>query len=202
MRHGKRRTRFGRQSAHRIATLKSLAKAVFLHQRIKTTRTKAKEASRLIESLITLAKKNSLAARRKAFSVLGDNALVRKLFREIAPLFSGRKSGYTRIIPFNFRKGDGASVVFLELTEKKPEEKKKPDKKTAKGVKKPEKAEKAAPAKPERPTAVPEAASRVKEEKAEKEVKKERVKREDRKIEKQKGFLKKVRGFFRRKTNM
>lgn len=202
MRHGKKKTRFGRQSTHRIATLKSLARAVFLHQRIKTTRTKAKEASRLVESLISVAKKDSLAARRKAFSVLGDDVLVRKLFREITPLFSGRKSGYTRIIPFNFRKGDGASVVFLELTEKKPEEKKKPDKKTAKAAKKPERPRKAHPAKPERPKAAPEVAPKIKEEKAVEDVKKEKAKREDRKIEKQKGFLKKVRGFFRRKTNM
>jgi len=199
MRHGKRRTRFGRQPTHRIATLKSLAKAVFLHQRIKTTRTKAKEASRLVEQLIGVAKENSLAARRKAFSVLGDDILVRKLFGEIAPLFSGRKGGYTRIIPFNFRKGDGASVVFLELTEKKIEEKKKPTKKEAKTVKKPQKP---APAKGERPKAAPEVKPAVKEEKTVENVKKEKAKREDRKIEKQKGFLKKVRGFFRRKTNM
>jgi len=199
MRHGKKRTRFGRQSTHRIATLKSLARAVFLHQRIKTTRTKAKEASRLVEQLIGVAKENSLAARRKAFSVLGDDILVRKLFGEIAPLFSGRKGGYTRIIPFNFRKGDGASVVFLELTEKKIEEKKKPTKKEAKTVKKPQKP---APAKGERPKAAPEVKPAVKEEKTVENVKKEKAKREDRKIEKQKGFLKKVRGFFRRKTNM
>ncbi len=203
MRHGKKRTRFGRQSAHRAATLKSLARAVFLHQRIKTTRTKAKEASRLIENLITIAKKNSLAARRKVFSVLGDDALVKKLFGEIIPLFSARKSGYTRIIPFNFRKGDGASVVFLELTEKKPEIKKKSVRKAGKtAAKKSVKPEKTAPAKIERPKAAPEVEPKVKEKKAVEDVKKEKAKREDEKVEKQKGFLKKVRGFFRRKTNM
>jgi len=202
MRHGKKRTRFGRQSTHRIATLKMLAKAVFLHQRIKTTRTKAKEASRLVENLITIAKKDSLAARRKVFSVLGDDVLVRKLFKEIMPLFSERKGGYTRIIPFGFRKGDGASVVFLELTEKKLEEKKKPDKKTAKAAGKPEKAQKSAPAKPAHPKAAPKAAPEIKEQRAVEEVKKEKAKREDRKIEMQKGFFKKVHGFFRRKTNM
>ncbi|MFH1380726.1 MAG: 50S ribosomal protein L17, partial [Candidatus Omnitrophota bacterium] len=111
MRHRKRRTKFGRQSSHRKATLKSLAISVFLHQRIKTTHTKAKEARRVVESLITMAKTNSIAARRNVFSVLGDETLVKKLFTEIAPLFSKRKGGYTRIIPYNFRKGDGASMV-------------------------------------------------------------------------------------------
>jgi len=202
MRHGKKRTRFGRQSAHRIATLKSLARAVFLHQRIKTTHTKAREASRLVEKLITLAKKDSLSARRRVFSVLGDDILVKKLFAEIVPLFAGRKSGYTRIIPFNFRKGDGASVVFLELTEKKPEKKKAHVKKTSKPAKKTEKPRKAASAKDERPKAAPAVAPKVKEEKTVEEIKREKAKREDKKIEKQKGFLKKVHGFFRRKTNM
>lgn len=198
MRHGKRRTRFGRQHSHRIATLKNLARAVFLHQRIKTTHTKAKESRRVVERLITIAKADSLASRRKAFAILGDRTLVSKLFKEIAPLFKNRQSGYTRIIPFNFRKGDGASIVFLELTEKKPEAKPK----AAKEAKKPEKK----PAKPkgvkEAPKAAPEIAPKVKEEKTVEDVRKEKAKVETRKIEKQKGFLKKVRGFFRRKTNM
>ena len=198
MRHRKRRTRFGRQSSHRKASLRALAKAVLLHQKIRTTHTKAKEAGRLVENLITTAKNDSLAARRKVFSVLGDNVLVRKLFKEIVPLFSRRQGGYTRIIPFNFRKGDGASIVFLELTEKKPEEKRKPAKK-AEAAEKPQKPK---PVKAERPKAAPEVAPKVKEEKAVEEVKKEKAKTEGRKIEKQKGFLKKVRGFFHRKTNM
>ncbi|UCD55176.1 MAG: 50S ribosomal protein L17 [Candidatus Omnitrophota bacterium] len=196
MRHRKRRTRFGRQHSHRIATLKGLTRSVILHQRIKTTHTKAKEARRVIERLITTAKADSLAARRKAFAILGDRTLVSKLFKEIVPLFKDRQSGYTRIIPFNFRKGDGASVVFLELTEKKPEAKLKPARETKKMR---------APVKPKeakRPKAAPEIAPKVKEEKTVEEVKKERAKVETRKIEKQKGFLKKVHGFFRRKTNM
>jgi len=199
MRHRKKRTRFGRQSSHRKSTLKALARAVFLHQRIKTTRTKAKEASRLVEHLITIAKNDSVASRRKVFSVLGEDILVRKLFKEIVPLFSERQSGYTRLIHFNFRKGDGANIVFLELTEKKPEEKRK----AAKKGEKPERPRKAKPAKQsEHPKAAPEVAPKIKEEKSIEWVKKEKAKRESRKIEKQKGFLKKVHGFFHRKTNM
>lgn len=198
MRHRKRRTRFGRQKGHRIATLKGLARSVICHQRIKTTRVKAKEARRLIDNLVTLAKSGSLAARRKARAVLGDETLVARLFTEIAPLFAQKKGGYTRIIPFNFRKGDGASMVFLELTEKKAEEKPKARKKE----KRPEKVELPKPAGAERPKAAPEVKPEVKEERAVEKVKKEKAWDETKKIEKQKGFLKKVKGFFRRKTNM
>ena len=209
MRHRKRRTRFGRQHSHRAATLKNMARAVLLHQRIKTTHIKAKEARRVVEKLITIAKDDSVAARRKAFAILGDKALVGKLFKEIVPLFAQRKSGYTRIIPFNFRKGDGASIVFLELTEKKPEPKRTTLKKKKKAptAAKPKEVKrlKKAPVKPEEkepPRAAPEITPKVKEEKTVEEAKKEKAKVETRKIEKQKGFLKKVRGFFRRRTNM
>ena len=203
MRHGKRRTRFGRQHSHRVATLRNLARALFLHQEIKTTQTKAKEAKRVVEKLITIAKDDTLHARRKAFAILGDRALVVKLFKEIAPLFKGRKGGYTRIIPFNFRKGDGASIVLLELTEKKPEEKTKLAKKKKEKAEKPPKPAEAKPReKIEHPKAAPEIKPKVKEEKTVEEVKKEKARDEQKKITKQKGFLKKVRGFFRRKTNM
>lgn len=202
MRHGKRRTRFGRQQSHRVATLKSLARAVLLHQRIKTTHTKAKEGRRVVEKLITIAKDDSLAARRKAFAILGDRTLVGKLFKEIAPLFTEKHSGYTRIIPFNFRKGDGASIVFLELTEKKPEPKDVPAKKKER-PQAPAKTKERKPPKEKEPSrAAPEITPEVKEEKTVEDVKKEKAKFETKKFEKQKGFLKKVRGFFRRKTNM
>ena len=205
MRHGKRRTRFGRQPGHRAATLTNMAKSVLLYQEIKTTRTKAKEARRVVEKLITIAKKGTLAARREAFKVLRDRTLVSKLFKEVAPLFSKKAGGYTRIIPFNFRKGDGASMVLLELTEKKPEEKIKTAKKATK---------KELPAKPkdiktakkepkkEPPKPAPALKPEVKEEKAIEDVKKERAKDELKKMQRQKGFLKKMKGFFRRKTNM
>ena len=203
MRHRKRRTRFGRQQSHRIATLRSLTKSVLLHQRIKTTHTKAREARRVVDNIITTAKKDSLTARRKAFAVLGDRALVTKLFKEIAPLFAKKHGGYTRIIPFNFRKGDGASMVFLELTEKKIEKKPAKPAKGAVAKAKPIKAKevKKEP-KPERPKAAPEVTPKVKEEKTIEDVKKRKAKDETKKMDQQKGFMKKVKGFFRRRTNM
>ena len=198
MRHRKRRTRLGRQSAHRIASLANIAKSVLERQRIKTTHAKAKEGRRLVEKLITIAKDDSLAARRRAFRVLRDKTLVRKLFKEIVPLFKDRSSGYTRIIPFNFRKGDGASIVFLELTEKKIENKPKTVKKAKKG----KEITSLAGAKPGKLQAAPVISEEAKEERPVEDVKKEKVKKEVRKIEKQKGIFKKMKGFFRRKANM
>ena len=77
-----------------------MAKAVFLQERICTTRAKAKEARKLIEKLITLGKKDTLAARRRAFAILCDHTEVSQLFSKIAPRFKSRKGGYTRIIPY------------------------------------------------------------------------------------------------------
>ena len=92
---------------------------------------RAKEVRRLAERLITLAKTDTVNARRKAYVVLADRDLVGKLFKEVVPLFKNRTSGYTRIIPLGFRRGDGAQLCFLELTEKKMVEKL-PKKKKAK----------------------------------------------------------------------
>jgi len=206
MRHRKRRTKLGRQPAHRKATIKSLTRSVILHERIKTTHAKAKEARRIVDKMIELAKDDNLAARRRAFSLLGERTIVKKLFKEIGPLFKERKGGYTRIIPFNYRKGDGASMVFLELTEKKPEEKvvkkgKKSKKVAVKDTKVPPKAKKTEE-KLEHPKAAPSIEPKVKEEKIVEDVRKEKARDETRKIEKHKGFLKKMKGFFRRRTNM
>ena len=103
--------------------MRNMVKALFKHQRIETTVRRAKESRRLAERLITLSKDDSIAARRRAYSILTDRDLVTKLFKEIAPLFKNRNSGFTRIIPLGFRRGDGANMAFLELTEKKMVEK-------------------------------------------------------------------------------
>ena len=118
MRHKIAGNRLSRNQSLRKATLRDLAKAALIDQRICTTRAKAKEARRLVEKLITLGKKDTLAARRRAFAILCDHALVSSLFKETAPRFKNRLGGYTRIIPFNKRIGDNAEMVFLELTEK------------------------------------------------------------------------------------
>jgi len=121
MRHGLSGNRLSRNRSLRKATLRDMAKAVFLQERICTTRAKAKEARKLIEQLITLGKKDTLAARRHAFAILCDHAEVSQLFTNIAPRFKARNGGYTRIIPYVQRAGDNAELAFLELTEKSRE---------------------------------------------------------------------------------
>jgi large subunit ribosomal protein L17 len=121
MRHGKSGNRLSRNQSLRKATLRDMAKAVFLQERICTTRAKAKEARKLIEKLITLGKKDTLAARRRAFAILCDHAEVSQLFSKVAPRFKSRNGGYTRIIPYMQRSGDNAELAFLELTEKSRE---------------------------------------------------------------------------------
>ena len=203
MRHRKLKTKFARQPGHRKETLKGMAKAVLIHQRIRTTRVRAKEAKKVVERLITTAREDTLAARRKVFSLLRDETLVSKLFKEIAPRFSGINGGYTRIIPYDFRKGDGANMVFLELTKKVEVVKLKKEKKG-------KKAQTPEPKKPEaekpkvRPVAhvAPEIAPKVKEEKTVEDIRKEKAKDEMKKVQDKKGLFKQVKGFFRRRTNM
>jgi len=118
MRHAKTANRLGRYSSWRKATVRDIAKATLVRQRICTTFAKAKEARRLVDRLITLGKKGSLAHRHRAFAVLCDHTLVSDLFKKIAPRFTSRQGGYTRIIPVFNRRGDNAQLVYLELTEK------------------------------------------------------------------------------------
>ena len=91
MRHRSKRIKFGRHGAHRKATMESLVSNLIRYQRIKTTVTKAKEAGRFADKLMTLAKKGSVHHRRMAYSVLKDRDLVNILFNELAPLFSNRQ---------------------------------------------------------------------------------------------------------------
>src|SRR5438093_6655543 len=118
MRHGMAGNRLGRNSGLRKATVRDLAKATLIHQRVSTTKAKAKEARRLVDQLITLGKKGSLAHKRKAFAILCDHALVSELFGKISGRFRSRIGGYTRIIPLSMRRGDNAQLAYLELTEK------------------------------------------------------------------------------------
>jgi large subunit ribosomal protein L17 len=120
MQHQISGNKLNRKMSHRKATMRDIAKAVFLRERILTTLAKAKEGRKLTEKLITLGKKGTLADMRRAFAVLCDHQLVSYLFKDIAPRFSSRNGGYTRIIKLNTpRRGDGASMVYLELVEKK-----------------------------------------------------------------------------------
>ncbi len=121
MRHGIAGNRLGRNSSWRKATIRDIAKATLLREKICTTKAKAKESRKLVDRLITMGKKGTLAHKRRAFAVLCDHKLVSELFNNIAPRFQLRRGGYTRIIPLALgRRGDNAEMVFLELTEKKP----------------------------------------------------------------------------------
>lgn len=118
MRHQKIRTRLSRNSSLRRATMRDLAKAVLIRQRICTTKEKAKEARKLVDRLIALGKNGTLSAKRRAFALLCDHVLVSRLFNSTASRFNARPGGYTRIIPLGHRRGDNAQLAYLELTEK------------------------------------------------------------------------------------
>jgi len=128
MRHRQKKLQLNRFTSWRKATLISLAKSLIINQSIKTTKIKASAVQPLIEKLITMAKKNTLAAKRQAYKVIGNHNLVSDLFNNVGPRFAKRAGGYTRIINLGFRRGDGAEVVILELTEIK-KKKSKTDKK-------------------------------------------------------------------------
>ncbi len=116
MRHQRTRHKLSRDSAHRKALLKNLCKEVIEHERIKTSEAKAKAVKPEIEKLITLAKRGDLHARRQALSALGqDKFMVYKLFEEIAPRYTERPGGYTRIMKLGPRRSDSTEMVFLEL---------------------------------------------------------------------------------------
>ncbi len=118
MRHNRRTLRLGRNHSERQAMLENLVTSLLKHQAIKTTLMKAKAAQRLADRVITLSKDDTLASRRRAFSYLQDHVLTSRLFKEVGPRFKGRKGGYTRILHLDRRKGDGAQLALLELTEK------------------------------------------------------------------------------------
>ena len=115
MRHRIAGRKLNRPTAHRMALLRNLVKDVLVHEAIRTTEAKAKEARAPTERMITLGKDGSLHARRQALRFLNDKAIVAKVFEEIAPRFVGRAGGYTRIIKLSRRVGDGAPMAQLEL---------------------------------------------------------------------------------------
>lgn len=111
--------KLGRDSGHRKMMLRNLVTDLFREERITTTDTRAKEARRMAEKMITLGKKNDLDSRRRALAYMLDETVVTKLFDEIAPRFENRNGGYTRILKLGPRQGDNAEMVFLELVEKR-----------------------------------------------------------------------------------
>ena len=117
MRHRKAGRRLGRMMAHRKATLKNLAVALFHHHAIETTVAKSKELRMFAEPIITLAKVDSVANRRNAFAKLRDEEAVRQLFTTIGPAYATRPGGYTRILRLGNRAGDAAPMARIELVE-------------------------------------------------------------------------------------
>ncbi|OPX18366.1 50S ribosomal protein L17 [candidate division WOR-3 bacterium 4484_100] len=117
MRHGVRKKKLGRTKEHRLALLKNLCRSLFIHEKIKTTLPKAKEARRLAERLIEYAKQNDLPAKRQIYRYIPDHKLVKIICDEIGPRFASREGGYTRIYRLGPRLGDGAELAILELVE-------------------------------------------------------------------------------------
>lgn len=121
MRHRLAHRKLNRTSSHRAALLRNLSNALLKHEAIKTTLPKAKELRKVVEPLITLGKKPSLANRRLAFDRLRDRDMVVKLFDDLGPRFQSRPGGYVRILKFGFRQGDNAPMALIELVDRAEE---------------------------------------------------------------------------------
>jgi large subunit ribosomal protein L17 len=132
MRHGHGLRKLNRTSSHRLAMLRNMTVSLLRHEEITTTLPKAKELRRVVEPMITLGKKATLANRRLAFDRLRDRSIVEKLFDDLGPRYAKRNGGYLRILKSGFRKGDNAPLALVtlmdrpeETPEPKPDEKKK-----------------------------------------------------------------------------
>ena len=122
-RHGLRK--LNRTSSHRLAMLRNMTVSLLMHEVIRTTLPKAKELRRVVEPMITLGKKPTLANRRLAYNRLRDRGTVTKLFSELGPRYAKRNGGYLRILKYGFRKGDNAPMALVELMDR-PELKEEP----------------------------------------------------------------------------
>src|SRR5687768_373046 len=150
MRHGDGLRKLGRTSSHRLAMFRNMTVSLLRHEEIRTTLPKAKELRRVVEPMITLGKKPSLANRRLAYDRLRDRGIVEKLFDDLGPRYAKRNGGYLRILKTGFRKGDNAPLALVILMDRpeetaaqeQPEEKKKSKK--AEGKPEAKKAAKAA----------------------------------------------------------
>jgi large subunit ribosomal protein L17 len=118
MRHGHGLRKLNRTSTHRLAMLRNMTNSLLRHELIKTTVPRAKELRRVVEPMITLGKRPSLANRRLAFNRLRDRDIVAKLFDELGPRYANRAGGYLRILKSGFRLGDNAPMAFVELMDR------------------------------------------------------------------------------------
>ena len=115
MRHRNKNRKLSRPTDQRIALLRSMVISLLQHGKIEVTVTRAKEARKMAEKIITLSKYGDIASRRKAFSLLRDRGLIKRIFTEFPVRFEGRAGGYTRIIKVGSNRGDNAPKAFLEL---------------------------------------------------------------------------------------
>ncbi|MCP4391085.1 MAG: 50S ribosomal protein L17 [Gammaproteobacteria bacterium] len=118
MRHRNSGRQLNRNSSHRKAMFRNMAVSLFDHEVIRTTVPKAKELRRVAEPLITLAKEDSVANRRLAFSRVRDKAAVGKLFADLGPRYKERPGGYMRILKCGYRPGDKAPMAYVELVDR------------------------------------------------------------------------------------
>ena len=133
MRHGNGLRKFNRTSSHRLAMLRNMTVSLLRHEEIRTTLPKAKALRRVVEPMITMGKKPTLANRRLAYDRLRDRDIVEKLFGDLGPRYAKRNGGYLRILKAGFRKGDNAPLALVSLMDRadraegadQPEEKKK-----------------------------------------------------------------------------
>ncbi|MBN1379021.1 MAG: 50S ribosomal protein L17 [Gammaproteobacteria bacterium] len=121
MRHLKSGRQLNRNSSHRQAMFRNMTASLLTHELIKTTLPKAKELRRVAEPLITMAKNDSVSRRRLAFARIRDKAAVAKLFNELGPRYKERSGGYLRILKCGFRAGDNATMAYVELVDRTPE---------------------------------------------------------------------------------
>ncbi len=134
MKHRIGYNRLGRRTGHRIAMTKNMVTSLFDHERITTTKAKAKEIRRTAEKMITRAKVDSVHNRRIVGAKIKNQAILAKLFTELGPRYQARPGGYTRILKLGFRPNDGSEIVILELVdrpEQEPEKKPRRQKSTA-----------------------------------------------------------------------
>ena len=115
--------KLGRNTAHRNMMIRNLVTDLLKHGKITTTETRAKETKRMVDKMVTLAKRGDLHARRQVLAYMTDETTVTKLFEEIAPSFANIFGGYTHIYKIGFRRGDAAPMAILELIDDKTAEK-------------------------------------------------------------------------------
>ena len=122
MRHGKSGRKLSRTAEHRRALIRNLVTELFRYERIETTEAKAKEARRVADKMITFAKRGDLSARRRVDSFLMSKDVTKKLFDTIAPWYTDRNGGYTRVLKTRARLGDGGEMALLELVKSSDQE--------------------------------------------------------------------------------